>query len=126
MYDNYNFPIGADTPDAPWNQEENPEKTFNVEVEVVLKKTVSVETNMYNRYFEDETKDYVIDTEDTNWKDAYELSHHTIPELLQMLKTYVEKDMKNFKGIKRRQLALQKILDDIGGWKVDEESYNEV
>lgn len=36
MYDNYNYPPGADTPNAPWNQVEPPE----IEAEVYMSFTV--------------------------------------------------------------------------------------
>ena len=42
MYDNYNYPLGADNPDAPWNQKENPEREIEVTVSVTLSKTIKV------------------------------------------------------------------------------------
>lgn len=127
MYDDYNYPIGADTPDAPWNQEEIPERVFNVEVNVVLKKTVSVSTNLYSRHFEDETKEYVISTEDVNWKCAYENSgHFSVPELLEELKSYVEADMQTCSPNTCKGAHLKRLLEACNGWEVDEESYSEV
>lgn len=126
---NSNYPMMSQSEwdSAPWNQEDIPEKAFDVDVEVVLRKSsVSVETNMYSRYFDDEMQAYVTDTEDTDWKEAYSQSRHTIPELLGILKEYVEEDLEKFKGSKRRQQDLQYILDDIEGWDVVDESYTEV
>jgi hypothetical protein len=48
MYDNYNYPLGADNPDAPWNQEENPEREIEVTVSVTLSKTIKVKVSDYD------------------------------------------------------------------------------
>lgn len=63
MYDNYNYPLGADNPDAPWNQKENPEREIEVTVSVTLSKTIKVKVSDYEitdsgkdedgEYFED-------------------------------------------------------------------------
>lgn len=76
MYDNYNYPLGADNPDAPWNQEENPEREIEVTVSVTLSKTIKVKVSDYEitdsgkdedgEYFED------IDYSNCNLKDAVE------------------------------------------------------
>lgn len=47
MYDNYNYPVGADTPDAPWNQVDPPEKEIEVTVSVTLSKTIKVKVSDY-------------------------------------------------------------------------------
>ena len=61
--DNYNYPMGADTPDAPWNQVDNPEKEIEVLVSITLSKTFKVKVSDYDitdsgkdedgEYFED-------------------------------------------------------------------------
>ena len=45
--DNYNYPMGADTPDAPWNQVDNPEREIEVLVSVTLSKTFKVRVSDY-------------------------------------------------------------------------------
>ena len=60
---NYDYPIGSDTPDAPWNKEENPKKEIEVTVSVTLSKTVKIKVSDYEiidsgkdedgEYFED-------------------------------------------------------------------------
>lgn len=47
MYDNYNYPVGVDTPDAPWNQVDPPEKEIEVTVSVTLSKTIKVKVSDY-------------------------------------------------------------------------------
>lgn len=61
--DNYNYPMGADTEDAPWNQADNPEREIEVTVSVTLSKTVKIKVSDYEitdsgkdedgEYFED-------------------------------------------------------------------------
>lgn len=71
--DNYNYPMGSDTSDAPWNQEDIPEKEIEVLVSVTLSKSVKVRVNDYKvncgqddegHYFED------VDYSECNLHDA--------------------------------------------------------
>lgn len=58
-----NYPIGADTPNAPWNQVENPEREVEVTISITLSKTVKIKVKDYEivdsgrdedgEYFED-------------------------------------------------------------------------
>lgn len=45
--DNYNYPAGSDTSDAPWNQVDLPEKEIEVTISVTLSKTVKVMVDDY-------------------------------------------------------------------------------
>ena len=61
--DNYNYPMGADTKGALWNQVDNPEREIEVTVSVTLSKTVKIKVSDYEitdsgkdedgEYFED-------------------------------------------------------------------------
>lgn len=44
---NYDYPMGADTSDAPWNQVDLPEREIEVTVSVTLSKTVKVMVDDY-------------------------------------------------------------------------------
>ena len=44
---NYDYPMGADTPDAPWNQVEPEPRKIEVTVSITLSKTVEVEVTDY-------------------------------------------------------------------------------
>lgn len=44
---NYDYPLGADTKDAPWNQVDNPEREIEVTVSVTLSKTVKIKVSDY-------------------------------------------------------------------------------
>ena len=45
--DNYNYPIGADNPDAPWNEVELPSKDIEVTISVTVSKTMKVPVRDY-------------------------------------------------------------------------------
>lgn len=111
MYDNYNYPPGADTPDAPWNQVEVPHKDFEVTCSQSLSRTAIVTTNNYTPgasgvdYERDDEGGYIAegyqdpdDTSDTNWKEEYTANGYCTPlELIQLLKEYLEKDLEKWK-----------------------------
>ena len=44
---NYDYPIGADTPNAPWNKIDPEPKKIKVTVSITLSKTVEVEVTDY-------------------------------------------------------------------------------
>ena len=44
---NYDYPIGSDTPDAPWNQIDPEPRKIEVTVSITLSKTVEVEVTDY-------------------------------------------------------------------------------
>lgn len=128
MYDNYNFPMGADTPDAPWNQKEVPEKNFTIDVTCVLeKKGVNVTTNDYQPevVIRDEQVVEPLSTENTNWEQAYKECRYTIPELLQELENYIKQDLERYKGSSSKERQLKDMLEDCQGWNVYEETYEE-
>ena len=61
--DNYNYPMGADTKDAPWNQVNNPERKIEVTVSITLSKTVKVRVSDY------EVTDFGIDEDGMHYED---------------------------------------------------------
>lgn len=105
MYDNYNYPPGADGPDAPWNQSGPEEREFEVTISQTLSKSTIVYTNDYipgSCYTEREwdgdgyctvTHQEPDDTSDTNWKDAYKMEHDTPLHLISLFKRVLEGDI---------------------------------
>lgn len=63
IMDNYNYPMGADTEDAPWNQVDNPERKIEVTVSITLSKTVKVRVSDY------EITDFGIDEDGMHYED---------------------------------------------------------
>ena len=129
MYDNYHYPAGADTPDAPWNQSDIPEEEFEVTCSQSLSRTATVWTSNYIPsasgvdYEPDGEGGYCAsswhddpDTSDTNWAEEYKSNGYKTPlQLIQMLREYLEKDLRDiqkdmlpndrsFKATKARQL----------------------
>lgn len=122
MYDNYNYPPGADTPDAPWNQEEVPERTFDVFISQTLSKSTRVTTNDYIHEvdLDEDGYHYNDDTSDTNWIEAYKNEHFTPLQLISELKDFLTKhlpdpviDIKGFKEAKN-------LISECEGWVEDE------
>ena len=104
--DNYNYPMGADTKDAPWNQADNPEREIEVTVSVTLSKTVKIKVSDYEitdsgkdedgEYFED------IDCSNCDLKSAVE-EQIVLP---QSAHTYVKSN--------------PKVHEDLSNWCVDD------
>lgn len=93
MYDNYNYPQGADNPSAPWNEPLDPEpKEFEIVISQCLSKSLKVLTQDYTKEYEEESGLILTNTEDTEWKTVYEdEGHYTIDELLKTFKWLLRK-----------------------------------
>ena len=108
--DNYNYPIGSDTPEAPWNQADNPEREIEVTVSVTLSKTVKIKVSDYEitdsgkdedgEYFED------IDYSNCDLKGAVE-GQIVLP---QSAHTYAKSN--------------PKVHEDLSNWCVDDLEVN--
>ena len=108
--DNYNYPMGADTKDAPWNQVDNPEREIDVTVSVTLSKTVKIKVSDYEitdsgkdedgEYFED------VDYSNCDLKGAVE-EQIALP---QSAHTYVKSN--------------PKVHEDLSNWCVDDLEVN--
>ena len=115
--DNYNYPMGSDTPDAPWNQSENPEKEIEVTVCISLSKTIKIRVSDYEitdcgkdedgYYFED------VDYSNCDLKGAVE-EQITLPHKVGQL--LVDMDDNPIKMSHK----LKNIKEDLCGWNVDE------
>ena len=104
--DNYNYPMGSDTKDAPWNQVDNPKREIDVTVSVTLSKTVKIKVSDYEitdsgkdedgEYFED------IDCSNCDLKSAVE-EQIVLPQTAHM---YVKSN--------------PKVHEDLSNWCVDD------
>lgn len=111
--DNYNYPVGADTKDAPWNQDDNPEREIEVTVSVSLSKTVRIKVSDYEitdsgkdedgKYFED------IDYSNCDLKGAVEEQVYLPQEAGQLIEDFAIGTAK-----------AKSIAEDLSGWNVDE------
>ena len=125
-----NLPPGAaHDPNAPYNEVEIPEREFDVTISMSLSRTVQCYTNKYIPEVDEENGHLYVDTSDTPWSEVYGDNHKTIPELLDELKKYIQKDLDNLaddetkmdKAFHRRRLEF--LLTECDEWTVDEEDY---
>lgn len=125
MYDNYNYPPGADTPDAPWNQPVIPDKEFEVSVQETLCRISEIVTDNYIPGYRDEEGYWEDDdTSDTDWEEEYKNQHYTILQLLAELKEMAEKELKTLpKTDYKRERKLKSIIEDCEGWELDDSEY---
>lgn len=122
MYNNYDYPCGADGPDAPWNEQEIHKRQFDVCISQTLSKNTKVTTNDYVPEV-DQDKDGVYestDTSDTDWKEAYKNEHLTPLQLIDKFKDFLTKylpdpiiDIKEFRRFRY-------LIGECKGWEVDE------
>ena len=124
MYDNYNYPMGADTPDAPWNQREVPPINVKVGVNVNLRREAVVETTNYTD--ESDEGGYSIDLHDgfADLERLYTEQHHGIPKLLDELAKYIKGELAGGKLSPSRWAQLNDMLEDCKGWQEETEIDN--
>lgn len=104
--DNYNYPIGADTKNAPWNQTDNPEREIEVTVSVTLSKTIKIKVSDYEIIDsgKDEDGEYFEDIDYSNCD----------------LKKAVEEQIILPQNACVYMLPQTKVCKDLVGWNVDD------
>lgn len=121
MYDNYNYPPGADTPDAPWNEVTMSDITVDAEVTVLLKNNnISVETNNYCVDVCEEDGYQSIELNDgySEIEKYYQIQHKSIPELLNELSKYIKEELAKGDISASRRQELEAMLEDCTGWEI--------
>lgn len=144
--DNYNYPEGSDTPDAPWNQSDQEELEVEACVSVCLSKTVKLEvtdytvTEEYDADIDDEGHSYChvwneTDFSDCDLKGAYNRQHYTIKEILDKFieLAHIQRDRlkqeiklfdapsKEIQNANKELRVLKQYIKDAEEWTVDEE-----
>lgn len=119
MYDNYNYPMGADTPDAPWNQRDPEPATVDVVVEQSFCRSVRIETTNY-------TEDADGDREFDNLKEAYSEQAYTPADLLAKFIDILV-DIKHGDKPKVSKSEVEYLISECDNWleSVDEDSVTE-
>lgn len=120
MYNNYDYPLGADNSYAPWNQVENSEIERDCEVTETISRKVTLSTTDYvaEEDWDDEFGKCVsADTSDTDWAGEYSNQEYTVLELIDKLKLYVEEDIKNTAINSGKGRELQRLLAACDGWE---------
>ena len=119
MYNNFDYPAGADTPEAPWNEKLPPEKTFNVCISQTLSKCTEVNTRDYQPEYDEEDGHTYADTSETDWKRVYKEEHYTPKDFIEASKTlalYLIEQGKN----RIEDINLKNLLVECEEWCVDE------
>lgn len=119
-----NYPPGVSdyTVGAPWNQEETPEREFNVTVSQTLSKNTTVLTDQYteSEVYLDPGYAMETDTSEVNWNEEYHANDHYSPEqLIGHLKTFLTEQLNQ--GIVYKSPAFTKhLIEECEGWTEDE------
>lgn len=111
-----NYPPGAaNNPLAPWNQEDPPEKSFNVAVSCSLSKDVEVTSTYYG----------LDDALECPWDD-YATSEYTPSEIIEFAKQCAEYMLSNRDFKVKSKYGLKKMVVSCTGWNTDEENAEQV
>nr|DAX37878.1 MAG TPA: hypothetical protein [Caudoviricetes sp.] len=120
MYNNYDYPLGADNSSAPWNQVENSEIERDCKVTETITRNVALSTTDYvseDDWDDEFGKCVSADTYDTDWTGEYSSQEYTVLELIDKLKLYVEEDIKNTAINPGKRRELQRLLTACDGWE---------
>ena len=91
---NYDYPMGADTPNAPWNKIDPEPKKIKVTVSITLSKTVEVEVTDYTAeedYDEDGYNGIIYDYSECDLEQAVR-DQVTLPNSVGEFNDWVEDD----------------------------------
>lgn len=126
-----NYPAGAEyDKSAPYNQSDPDPVKIDVTISQSLSRQTTIEVTDYSL---DQWEDYDIDDEgntihtggvdynfsECNLTEAYESQEYTIPDLLNILSSLLDKEIKNTENTSEKK-RLNKILVCCKEWKVDE------
>lgn len=120
MYDNYNYPLGADNPSAPWNEPREPEaKVFEVCVSQCVSKSAKVFTSSYTPEVEDGNLYY--DTSDTDWlEEYYNNGHLDVVQLLESFKEFLQKSLDKDDLTNKERREREHLISECENWTTDE------
>lgn len=108
--DNYNYPMGSDTPNAPYNQADLPEKEIEVLVSVTLSKTVKVRVSDYK----------IADCGKDEECDYFESVDYSECDLQGAVKDQIVLPQEAHIYIKSNTKEGSKAHSDLIGWNVDD------
>lgn len=113
----------ADTPDAPWNQVDQPEQPFKSEVVYTMTKVMDIYTDQYTEdsgvEWNPDGNEYWFSREldkDADLISSYREQEYTPIDLLEELKFRIVNDL-NGELDKVKIAKLKSILNSIEGWK---------
>lgn len=116
MYNNYDYPMGADNEDAPWNQEEQKAETLKCYVSQTLIKHTDVTTTDYVHFNSN------IVTQYTDFEKAYKDCRYTplelINEFAKVLPELIDKAKKS--GHRIEAYKYRNMLSDCKNWEEED------
>lgn len=120
---NSNYPpmSQSEWDNAPWNQEDLPEREFDVAVSYSISKDAKVTTNDYDGGEYDE-EGYFSPNSLNNPVDAYNTTHKTIEEILEFARHCAEYMLERHDYKVASKFDLRDFVSDCQGWTVDEEN----
>ncbi len=137
--DNYNYPMGADNENAPWNEQTNDEREFEVCITATMTKTVNVYTDDYECEYDEEFGNTEYYTGGTDWKGVLSDNGMMTPkELLSAFNEYLPVLVRHFgemrvngtphesRSANEHLFRLHMIEESLKGWETSEEEYEEV
>lgn len=110
MYNNYDYPLGTDNPNAPWNQEENPEREIEVTVSVTLSKTIKVKVSDYD----------IIDSGKDEDGESFKDIDYSTCNLEKAVKEQIVLPQDAWKSLDYSLKNKSKIINDLKDWIVDD------
>lgn len=115
---NYDYPMGSDTSDAPWNQEDLPEREIEVTVSVTLSKTMKVMVDDYREEEDEDGRPLGCDFSNCDLCKAVE-EQIVLP---QNLAKFTENMFKYDLDLKAAGMSryLKEAIEDCKGWNVDD------
>lgn len=108
--DNYNYPMGADNADAPWNQADNPEREIEVLVSVTLSKTVKIKVSDYE----------IVDSGKDEDGEYFEDIDYSNCDLKSAVESQVVLPHKAWDYIAPKSKKETNAIFDLKGWTVDD------
>lgn len=102
-----------------------PNREFYVDVSYTILKKAKVVTDDYTPILTEDGRICAENTANTDWKEAYESEHYTVLELLHELEQYINKELCMVAAGSGRGRELQRMKEDVQGWELEEEHYEE-
>lgn len=112
---NYDYPMGADTKDAPWNQEDPEPQTIEVTVSITLSKTMKIEVDDYTAEKEIDEDSGIINT-------YYDYSECDLQKAVEEQVCLPNEAYKNLHEVisGTQNARAKRCLEDLKGWEVDD------
>jgi hypothetical protein len=120
MYNNDDYPLGADTAEAPWNALIPSKRKFEVSASQTLSKNTNVITTNYYMEYNEWENEWEYDTSGVDWTREYFGNGHYKPsQLIHLFKNHLENELRRFGDTidKKRYLHL---IEECKGWIEDD------